>query len=178
MIRTIDGFSRILGEAMAWLMLPVVLIGAAVVVLRYGFGIGFLWMQELFVWLHGLAFMLAAGFVLGLNGHVRVDALYRKLSLRGRAIINIVGVLFLLFPTVGVLAVVSHPMISASWRMLEKSSNLGGLPFVYIMKSGVLAFCILVGLQGLSLLAKSWLVLRGDERFLASQAPETQDDLA
>jgi len=176
-VRLIDGANRAIGEAMAWLMVPVVAIGATVVVLRYGFGIGFIWLQELFVWLHGLAFMLGAGFVLGINGHVRVDAIYRKVGARGRAAINIVGTLFLLFPTAIVLATISMPMVQSSWRIMEKSSSLDGLPFAYVMKTAILGFCLVVGLQGLSLLIKSVLLLRGDERFAEAQAPETQDDI-
>ena len=68
-----------------------------VVVLRYVFSIGWVWMQELYVWTHATIFMLGAGYTLLHEGQVRIDLIYRTASARYKALVNIFGSLFLRF---------------------------------------------------------------------------------
>lgn len=171
-ILAIDRLNDLIGRAAAWLMLPVVFIGFAVVVLRYGFGFGLLWMQELYVWLHGLAFMLAGGYALARGAHVRVDILYRSAKPRARAWINILGVIFLLGVSMAVLFLVSYPQIARAWAIREASMNVDGIPFVYLLKTAIPVFCVLALLQGLSLFTKSLYVLLGHEAIIAEMDPD------
>jgi TRAP-type mannitol/chloroaromatic compound transport system permease small subunit len=88
-----DALDRV-GEASsvarsAWLTLACVLVCFTVVVLRYGFNVGFIWMQELYVWLHAIVFTGCAGYALKHDKHVRVDVFYARMSERGRAWVNL-----------------------------------------------------------------------------------------
>ena len=80
----VDRMNDWIGRTVSWAMLPVVLVAFAVVFLRYVAGVGFPWLQEVYIWLHGMAFMAASAWVLKEGGHVRVDLIYRGLGLRAR----------------------------------------------------------------------------------------------
>ena len=78
-VRFIDRLNDAVGRGIAWLTLAMVLITFFVVVLRYVYSIGWVWMQESYIWLHGIVFMVGAGYTLLHNGHVRVDIWYRPI---------------------------------------------------------------------------------------------------
>jgi len=159
--RRIDEFSRALGSVICWIALAMVLTQFTVVLLRYVFGVGSIVLQESIVYMHGLLFMLAAGYTLLHNGHVRVDIFYRVASARRRALVDLVGVFAFLLPVCGLIWYVSWPYVAASWAILEGSRETSGIPAVFLFKSAILAFCLLVSVQGLSLAARAVLVLAG-----------------
>ena len=161
MITRAEGINRRVSEAISWLTLVMVAIVFAVVVLRYGFALGWVWLQELYVWIHGLVFMLATGFTLARNEHVRVDIFYRTASVRHRAWIDLGGAVFFLLPFVITLLYLSWPYVAQSWMRLEFSREAGGLPGLFLLKSVIPLFCLLVLLQGLAMMARSVLILRG-----------------
>jgi len=154
-----------IGRAVAWLTLLMVLIAFVVVILRYVYAIGWVWLQESYVWLHGIVFMLGAGYTLLHNAHVRVDVFYRPNSLQYKAIVDLLGSLLLLLPLVCIVAFVSYGYVFDSWLRLEESREAGGLPALFLLKTVILLFCMLIGLQGLSLAARSFLVLAGHPDF-------------
>jgi len=159
--RTIDALTDLAGRAAAWLVVPMVAVAFVVVVLRYVVGIGFVWMQELYVWLHSTIFMLAAAYNLLHEAHVRVDVFRRRMRARTRALIDLAGCVLLLAPVVGVLWWFSYGFVARSWRAGEVSSMPGGMHGVYLHKSVILVFCVLVALQGVALAIRSLLALRG-----------------
>ena len=146
----IDALNNFIGRSVSWLTLFMALVMFIIVVLRYMFNMGWIWMQESVVFMHGLVFMLAAGYTLLAEEHVRIDILYRPMSEKKKAIINIIGILFLLFPTCFVMFYYGFPYVSDSWSVLEGSKEAGGLPGVFALKSVILVFPVLVGLQGIS----------------------------
>ncbi|SVD43292.1 uncharacterized protein METZ01_LOCUS396146, partial [marine metagenome] len=79
----IDQINDLLGRWISSLTLLMVLVTVVIVVLRYGFSIGFIWMQESVRFMHGFVFLLCAAYTLLHNGHVRVDIFYAKMSERG-----------------------------------------------------------------------------------------------
>ena len=164
-VHFVDRLNDAIGRGVAWLILAMVLITFAVVILRYVYAIGWVWMQESYVWLHGIVFMMAAGYTLLHDGHVRVDIIYRTASNRYKAIIDLFGSFILLLPLVVVVFVVSLDYVAASWVKLEESREAGGLPGLFLLKSMVLVFCVLLGLQGLALAGRSLLALAGFEDF-------------
>jgi len=97
---------------------------------------------------------------------VRVDILYRPWPVRRKAIADLFGVVVFLFPFLIVVATYGWNFITRSWRLYEGSANIGGMPGLFILKSFILVFCVLVGLQGLAVLARSILVLAGREDLL------------
>jgi TRAP-type mannitol/chloroaromatic compound transport system permease small subunit len=153
--RQIDAVNEQIGRFVAWLALAMVLMQFTVVVMRYVFGIGSLYMQEGIVYLHAIVFLAAAGYTLLHDGHVRVDIFYGSVTPRRRAWINLLGVLFLLWPMSVFTWAVSWGYIGRSWAVLEGSQEGSGLPFVYLLKTVILVFTGTLILQGLSLLIKS-----------------------
>lgn len=160
-VRFVDRLDEAIGRAVSWLTLAMVMVTFAVVVLRYVFSLGWVWLQESYVWMHGLVFMLGAGYTLLHDGHVRVDVLYRGRGPRFRAWVDLIGVVALLLPMVFVIWDVAYPYVLASWQRLENSREAGGLPGLYLLKTAILVFCVLVGLQGMALAGRSLLLLLG-----------------
>jgi TRAP-type mannitol/chloroaromatic compound transport system permease small subunit len=159
--RIIDRTNDIIGRAVAWLTLAMVIIQFVVVVLRYVFGLGFIWMQESILYMHGIVFLLGAGYTLLKDGHVRVDIFYREASATRKAVVDLLGVLFLLIPFCVLVWTVALPYVMNSWAVFEGSKETSGIQGVYLLKTSILAFTILVALQGVSLALKSVLVLTG-----------------
>lgn len=159
-VRAIDRLNEIIGNAMSWVTLAVVLTTFAVAVLRYGFDLGWVWMQESYVWMHGIVFTVCAAYTLLHDGHVRVDIFYRTSSERFRAWVNLLGSLFLLMPMLAVIWWSSYPYVLLSWRRLEESPEAGGLHGLFLFKTAILVFCGLLALQGLALMLRSAFILR------------------
>ena len=146
----IDAINNLIGRGVSWLTLFMALVMFVTVVLRYAFNMGWIWMQESVVFMHGFVFMLAGGYTLLAEEHVRIDIFYRPMSERKKAIVNMVGIIFLLFPTCFVIFYYGYPYVSDSWSVLEGSREAGGLAGVFILKTSILVFPVLVGLQGVS----------------------------
>lgn len=161
MIRLIEALNARVGRAVAWLTLLMVAIVFVGVVLRYGFSLGWIAMQESYVWLHGVVFMLGAGYTLLHDEHVRVDVFYRGASPRFKAWVNLMGVAFLLLPMIATVALASFSYVADSWLRLEASGKAGGLSGVFVLKSAILLFCVLVAVQGLAMAGRSFLSLAG-----------------
>jgi len=168
-VRAISALNRMVGLTLSWLALAVVLVCFTVVVLRYFFHISFVWMQDLYVWLSGAMFTGVAGFAMLRDDHVRVDILYRPLSIRGKAIADLVGVVLFLMPFVLVVGIYGWEFVLRSWRLQEASANYGGMPGLFVLKTFILVFCVLVGLQGLAWACRSILVLADREALLPEE---------
>ena len=175
-VRGVDALNDWIGRCVSWLTLAMVLVTCLVVILRYGFSIGWVWMQESYVWMHGLVFMLGAAYTLLHEGHVRVDIFYRPASARYQALVNLCGSLLLIMPVVALVAWESYPYVMASWSKLESSREAGGLEGLYLLKTVLLVFCVLVGLQALSMAARSALILSGHPEFIPSEE-ELQEEI-
>ncbi len=161
--RLIDVASYRIGRAVAWLALTMVLLQFLVVVLRYVFGTGEIWLQEAIIYQHALVFMLGASFTLLKDGHVRVDIFYSNGSPRAKATVNLLGALLLLIPVMTLILWVSYPYVARSWAVLEGSRESNGIPAVFLLKSVILAFALMMLLQGLSTIIRSAALLRGLE---------------
>ena len=159
----LDAISSITGKAAAWLTLLMVVVTFVVVIMRYVFDSGFIWVQESVVWMHAVVFMLGAAYTLRAEEHVRVDIFYRTMSARRRAWVDLIGVIVFLLPLCAFLAWASFDFVTQSWSIGESSRESGGLPypFVPLLKSVLLLMPLAVSLQGLSLLARSIKTLRG-----------------
>ncbi len=153
----IDRFSEATGRTASWLTLAMVLVTFVIVVMRYVFDVGLIWLQESLTWLHAVVFMLGAAYTLQQEQHVRVDIFYREMSDRRRAWVNLLGVTFFVFPMCALFVWTSWDYVAASWSIAEVSRNAGGLPypFVPLLKTVLIVMPIAVGLQGMSLLLRS-----------------------
>jgi TRAP-type mannitol/chloroaromatic compound transport system permease small subunit len=160
-IRTVDAINEWIGRTTAWLVLGAVIVCFLVAILRYGFSIGFTWMQELYVWQHAAVFMLGAGYTMLHGGHVGVDILTSRFTERTRAWLDIISTFIFLFPWLAVIAIYSAPYIRASWAVRESSSSADGMLGLFLLKSILWVFCAILFLQGLALVARRVLFLRG-----------------
>ena len=137
-----------------------VLVTCLVVIMRYGLDMGSVFLQDVVLYLHGGLFLLGAAFALKRGAHVRVDIFYRDFNIRSKAIVNLVGSVFLLLPLCIVLAYLSMPYVIASWKVLEGSKDGGGLEAVFLLKTAIPLFCFFLGIQAISLALKSYNSLR------------------
>lgn len=164
--RLIDGFNEGSGKIVAWLALGIVLVQFLVVLGRYVFGVGSIWVQELIIYMHGFLFMLAAAYTLKVDGHVRVDVFYREAHPRTKAMVNLLGALFFILPVCALILWVSWNYVAQSWRILEGSKETSGIQGVFLLKSAIIAFAVMIGLQAVSMILHSLMALRGDEEEL------------
>ena len=158
----LDKISIAVGRAISWLTLLMVIVTFVIVVLRYIFGMGWIWLQESLTWMHAVVFMLGAAYTLQQEQHVRVDIFYRKMSDRRRAWVDFLGVLIFIFPLCAFFVYTSMDYVAASWSIREVSRNSGGLPFPFIplLKSVLVIMPVAVALQGLSLFLRSARIIR------------------
>lgn len=156
----IDRLTGTIGRAAAWLILAVVLLEFALVVARYLFGLGSLWLSEAVIYAHATLFMTAAAWTLAAGGHVRVDIFYADAKPRIKAVIDLVGALALLLPFALSLIVLSLPYAARSWAILERSQEASGLPLVFLLKTLIPAFALLMALQGVAQAIRAAAALR------------------
>lgn len=153
-----------MGKAASWLTLFMVLVTFVIVVMRYVFDAGLIWLQESVIWMHAVVFMVGAAYTLQHEDHVRVDVFYRTMSNTRRAWVDLLGVIIFLWPLCFFLGWKSVDFIAASWRMHEASRESGGLPYplIPLLKTVLLLMPVTVALQGAALLRRSVNILRPD----------------
>lgn len=159
-IKFLDNINLRLGRTLSWLVLAMVMLMFATVVFRYLFNISTIWQQELVRYLHIIIFMSVAGYTLKLNEHVRVDIIYQQLSIKGKAIIDLVGTFIFLFPVIFAIIYFSNSFILASWRIYEPSREPLGLEGVFLIKSFIWVFAATLFTQGVSTILSSIKTIR------------------
>lgn len=165
---SIEKFSEWSGKLISWLTFLMVLLVFVVVVIRYVFNMGSIALQESITYLHGMVFLLAAAYTLKQDEHVRVDIFYSSMSPQKRAWVDLVGTLLFLFPVCLTIFFMSLDYVLISWKINEVSSESGGLPGMFLLKSLILLMPVLMMLQGLAWVLRCSL-------FLFSGASQTDD---
>ncbi|MFT6556245.1 MAG: TRAP-type mannitol/chloroaromatic compound transport system permease small subunit [Sneathiella sp.] len=155
-----DRINNMVGNTVRWCALVMVLLQFSIVVLRYVFGISFIFLNEGVLYLHSALFMLGAGYTLLVNGHVRVDIFYAKMQTRRKAGIDVFGHLFFLFPSMILLLYWSWPTVQISWSIWEGPISVGGIPASFLLKSLIPGFCVLILAQGIACLFRDLLRLQ------------------
>jgi len=160
----LERINVLVGRIVAWLTLIMVFVTFVIVVMRYLFDSGWIWLQESVTWMHAAVFMLAAAYTLAREEHVRVDIFYRRFSPRGRALVDAAGTLLLLIPVAVFIIFESWDYVMFSWRIHESSAEAGGLiyPFPSILKSMIPAMSVMLLMQGMVLLIRSIHRFRSD----------------
>ncbi len=175
----IDWINTLVGKAITWLVLVVVIVSATNAVLRKTFHLGSNAWLELQWYLFGAIFLLAAGYTFLCNEHVRVDILSQRLPERAQVGIDIFGVLFFLLPACSLVFWLSIPFFWDSYVLHELSSNTDGLirwPAKILIPAG---FGLLI-LAALSHLIKCIGFLRGvcPNPMKVSRGPSAEEELA
>lgn len=158
--RRIDGFTEFIGRWVAWLVLAAVLISALNAVVRKTLNIGSNAFLEIQWYLFAAVFLLAAGYTLLRQEHVKIDVLSGRFSKRTQIWMDIVGICLFLFPFIFMIIKLAMPLVINAYVTQEVSSNAGGLirwPVFALLPAGLL----LLGVQGVSELIKRFAFLKG-----------------
>ena len=153
----IDRMQKAIASVVKWFSLAMVLITMAVVLLRYGFNIGAIALQESVMYLHGLVLLLGIPYGVLRDTHVRVDIVYSRRTLGAQTVIDRFGHCLFLLPVSIFIFTTSLPYVAASWRVFEGSAEVGGLPAIFLLKSLLPIMAVLLFLQGISQLIKGLL---------------------
>ncbi|WP_265516034.1 TRAP transporter small permease subunit [Nitratireductor luteus] len=156
----LDQVNIAVGATVRWLALIMVLVQFGTVVLRYVYGVSFIFLSESVLYLHAALFMLGAGYTLLVDAHVRVDIFYGSLSARKKALIDILGATLFLLPSMLMIAWFSWPSVRNSWAVMEGAISVGGIPASFLLKSLIPAFCGLLVIQGLACLLRDLALYR------------------
>lgn len=159
----IDRSNEAVGRAVSWVTLLLVLVVFVDVVMRYLFKTSFVFTQELEWHLFAFIFLIGAGYTLLHDGHVRVDIIYQRLGVKGRAWINLIGVIFFLIPGCYLVISTSWKFVGNSFSMLEGSPDPGGIPYRFIVKGTMTVGYLLLLLQGISMGLHALLQILGIE---------------
>jgi TRAP-type mannitol/chloroaromatic compound transport system permease small subunit len=159
----IDTTNEWVGRGVAWVTLGLVLVVFIDVVMRYVFNTSSVFTQELEWHLFAFIFLIGAGYTLLHDGHVRVDIIYQRLGFKGRAWINLIGVIFFLLPGCILVVVTSWKFVYSAWKVMESSADPGGIPYRYLVRGTIPVGFSLLCLQGISLGIHSLLQILGKE---------------
>jgi TRAP-type mannitol/chloroaromatic compound transport system permease small subunit len=150
LVHYIDTFTEHSGRLLAWLVVAMALLTTVIVIMRYGFNTGSMMGQEAVIYMHGSLFMLGSAYALKSGAHVRVDIFYRNFSPRAQAWVNSLGGIVFLMPLCAFIGFSSWNYVSESWIVRETSSQPGGIPAVYLLKSIIPLMAFNLFLQGLA----------------------------
>lgn len=173
-MKLIDKLNQVIGNAVAWLVLLMVIGTLYNVVARYFFEQYSIPLGEIVIIMNAMVFMLAAPLLLQIDKHVRVDVFYSRFSTRGKAIIDFLGTLFLLLPLCGFMLYYSWAYVVASWTQLESSGQTGGLPGLFLVKSLIILMVVLLVLQGISMLVQKLQLINNSKSVQKNYRDEVQ----
>ena len=151
--RAIDALTERIGRVVYWLILAVVLISATNAVIRKAFNYSSNSYLEIQWYLFSFIFLIGAGYTLMRNEHVRIDIIAGRLSPRAQNWIDVIGIVFFLFPMCFVIGWFSWPLFLDSFVRHEVSTNAGGLIIWPARLMVPVGFFLLI-LQGISELIK------------------------
>ncbi|USE38132.1 TRAP transporter small permease subunit [Endozoicomonas sp. SCSIO W0465] len=157
----LNRFSDVLGKIAALLFILLVFNVFWDVVARYLFNNVSIGLQELEWHLFATVFMLGVPYALRTNGHVRVDLIYERLSIRHRAWIDLLGAIILLMPFALLVGYYGIGFAREAYELGETSGDPGGLPYRWIIKSVIPFTFFSIAISGLAMFLHSINVLTG-----------------
>lgn len=177
--RLVDRCSAWVGRAVAWFVLAAVVVSAANAIVRKAFSLTSNAFLEVQWYLFAAVFLLAAGYTLMRQEHVRIDVILGRFSKRTQIWVDILGICLFLLPFCVVVIGMSWPLVVRAYETGEVSSNVGGLirwPVYALLPAGLL----LLAVQGLSELVKRVAFLKGliPDPTQKAQAKSAEEELA
>jgi TRAP-type mannitol/chloroaromatic compound transport system permease small subunit len=152
---TINRLTNLLGRAVSWLTIAMIIAVVVTVISRYFFEIGSIALQESVTYLHATIFLMGIAYTLQEDSHVRVDIFYRNFSIKRKALVNLFGGVFFLIPVNILVLYYSWDYVWASWAIRETSAENNGLPFIFLLKTLIILMPITLSLQGVAEIIKS-----------------------
>jgi TRAP-type mannitol/chloroaromatic compound transport system permease small subunit len=122
----------------------------AIVVLRYGFGVGFIWLQEFAGYAFAIFLALSVPVCMARDGHVRVDIVSDRMPGGYLRAADRVALVFFLIPVFGLALWAWLPDLSYSWSILEGSVETGGLPGLFLVRTALPLSAALMIVQGIA----------------------------
>lgn len=148
--RRIDRFQDALGRGLSWLMLVMVLTVFFDVVSRYVFSHTFVFTQELEWYIFAVAYLMAGGYVMLWDEHVRVDILYSRMEPRTRAWVDFALLFVFFFPSALLVMYTTWPFFRNAWTVYEGSPDPGGIPARWALKGVIIVAFAIMAIQGVS----------------------------
>lgn len=148
-LRAVDGLNTWIGRIVGWVMIFIMLVTVYDVVARTLFSAPVVWAFDVSVQLYALHFMIAAAYTLLHNEHVSIDIFKNRLSIRNRAIVDIISYIVFFFPFMIALLVYGWDFAARSWATRETSWGIVALP-VYYIKTVIPITAVLLMLQGVA----------------------------
>ena len=145
--KKMDSLIELIGKFSSILICFLILVITLSVILRYFFSLGYVWLQDLYIWLHATIILLGVSFTLKHNGHVRIDLFYRSYRKRKKKMVNFLGAIFFGLPLTFLLIVNGLDYFLRSYNLNESSKESGGLPNIYILKFFILFLGIMLLLE-------------------------------
>ncbi len=164
-ITHLDNLNEWVGRTFAWSSTLLVWVIFGLVLMRYGMGVFSQKASELTTYFFAISFLLASGYAFKNDNHVRVDLFYAKWSDKRKALVNLIGGVFFLFPWCIASIIVCFKYAKTSFLRGEVSDQPSGLPAVYMLKFILLLGFILLLIQGVSSILKAIEVLRGNDHY-------------
>ena len=149
-METIDRINEWVGKAVSWLVPILILELVYDTVARYVFNAPTRWSYDISYMLYGTIFMLGAAHTLGAGRHVRIETLYGKMSLRSRALVDVIGYLVFFFPAIGACVYFGAIFALKSWNMMEMGGDSMWQPPIYPFKTVLPVAAVLLMLQGVA----------------------------
>jgi len=158
--RAVDRIVGLTGEVFSWLWLVLLTVIIGNVVLRYVFRQGMIELEELQWYLYAAAWLVGLSYTFISDGHVRVDVIHERLSLRSSMVLELLGLVVLFLPFVFFVIYYTIPFVDLSWQTNETSTSANGLPARWLIKGCLLFSFVLLLLVGLSRLIRVVCTLR------------------
>ena len=155
-----DTLNRRVAAGTVWLALAMALVQFVIVILRYIFGVSLISMQESMIYMHGALFLLGAGYTLLNDDQVRVDIFYRESPPQRKALVDLAGTYLFLAPVCTLAIWMAGPYVAASWAVREGSNEASGVQAIFLLKSLIPIFAILLLVQGTAIAARAARTLR------------------
>ena len=161
-----DGIEAVvdrIGRVVAWLVLAVVFLLFVQNPLREYVGRGQFFANDMGQLAHAAVFMIGVAYAWRWDRQVRMDVIYRNIGRRARAVVNLLGTVFLLLPWLALVTWDAVPTVIDSVRLAERFPETGS-PGFFVMKSLLVAFAATMSLQAAAVIARSIVVIRDPSR--------------
>ncbi|MFT6733757.1 MAG: TRAP-type mannitol/chloroaromatic compound transport system permease small subunit [Polaribacter sp.] len=159
-MKILDNLSQTIGRLVAWLTLLMIGFSLFNILSSWLFNSNSIAIQESITWMHGFNFLLATAYTLNSNEHVRVDIFYAKMKEHNKALVDLIGSVFLLAPTAIFIVWASWPAFYLSWRVGESSSEPGGLPMLFILKALLLIMPLFLLIETINQIIKNLNIIK------------------
>ncbi len=155
LLHAIKKINRTIGVAMQYLIMAMVFAQFLIVIVRYVFSTNSLMAQESIVYMFATSFMLAMAHTFMKGEHVYLDIVFNHMTDRQKAWVYFLGSIVFFIPTIGIITYYTWDYVLRSWAILEGGLETNSLPFVYLLKTVLLIFCIQMLLHAVVLIVES-----------------------